>query len=114
MTHSLRRFLAIGSLAALAGAAILALGACVPGREEPSFVSPISPVAALPWVPTPEPMFPFARLVTRSYWTSPLPWIAIGLIFFSAFAAALIFGLRQAHPADEEREKPFGPPKRGP
>jgi hypothetical protein len=114
MTHSLRRFLAIGLLAALAGAATAALAACVPGTEEPGFLSPVSPIAAFPWPPTPAPVSPLARLATRSYWTSPLPWVAIGLVFFSAFAAALIYGLRQAHPANEEREDPSGPPKRGP
>jgi hypothetical protein len=114
MTDFLRRFLAIGLLAALAGAATLALAACVPGTEEPGFLSPVSPIAALPWLPTPEPASPFDRLFSASYWTSPLPWVAIGLVFFSAFAVALIYGLRLAHPAEDEREEPSGPTGWGP
>jgi hypothetical protein len=113
MTDSLRRFLVVGLLALLAGTVTLAFAACVPGIDGPGFLSPVSPVAALPWAEASEPAWPFSRILSRSFWTSPLPWMAIGLVFFSVFAGALIQGLLYARP-EQKRKESGGPSEWGP
>jgi hypothetical protein len=112
MNHRLYRTHAVWLLAALAFAVTLALAAGAPSAFVPPGPSLISPVAAFPWAPTPEPVSLWDRVFSEAYWTSPLPWVAIGLILFSALAGVLVRVLRPPEPTRVERAERVGPPER--
>jgi hypothetical protein len=114
MNRRLYRAHATWSLAALAFAMTLALAAAAPSAPGGLGPSPISPVAAFPWVPTPEPVSLWDRTFSEAYWMSPLPWVASGLVLFSALAAGLIYLLRSRRSTRVERSERPGPPGRAP
>jgi len=70
------------------------------------FASPTSPIISpvhspIPVESTPEtlgPVEPSTPLWRSSLWTSPLPWIAVGLPLFGLFAWALSAVLRRSRP----------------
>lgn len=113
MNDRLNRFRTIGLLAILALSATLFLAALGPGVAGQPGQSPLSPVTAVgrdftarvgPWL---------ARVLDRSFWLSPLPWVTVGLILFSALAGALVRKLRQARPAETESGERSLPPGSG-
>ena len=59
------------------------------------FVSPVLPDSSLlpgaqpsAFSPTRPPAF-FPRLFAVTFWSSPMPWIAVGIVFFGGLAQAL-------------------------
>ena len=90
----------------------LALAAADPGAGGLLGLSPASPVPAFPWLPTPEPVSWWDEISSQAYWTSPLPWAAVGLVLFSSLAGALVYTLRPSQPTAAEREDRPRPPAR--
>jgi hypothetical protein len=114
MNHRLYRLHAVWFLAALAFAVTLALAAAAPSAPGGLGSSPISPVAAFPWVSTPDPVSLWDRVFSEAYWTSPLPWVATGLVLFSVLAGVLVHLLRLSRPTRVERAERLRPPERAP
>ena len=110
MNGHLNRYRTIGLLAVLAVSGTLFLAALGPGVAGQPGQSPLSPVPAL----TTRLSSRLARIVDESFWMSPLPWAAIGIILFSALASTLIRRLRRARPAQLESEERSLPPERAP
>jgi hypothetical protein len=105
---------AVWLLAVTAAALTLVLatyGPSVTGQPGPS---PVSPVTALPWVPTPEPAPWWERVLHASFWISPLPWVAVGLVLFGALAGVLVRALRRVWPAAQVYQERSDPPGRTP
>jgi hypothetical protein len=118
MNDRLNRFRTIGLLAILALSATLFLAALGPGVAGQPGQSPLSPVMPVGQDFTTRLGSRLARVLDRSFWLSPLPWVTVGLVFFSALAWALVRTLHQAQRAEmesEERSLPpgFGRPRSG-
>jgi hypothetical protein len=109
MRRHVLRFRAVWLLAALATGCTVALVSCGPGVDGQPEQSPVSPVTAFPWAPPPEPVSSLDWIKDELFWTSPLPWVAIGLILFSGLAWVLVRRLRAG-----EREERRRPPGRAP
>jgi hypothetical protein len=110
MRRHVLRFRAVWLLAALATGCTVALVSCGPGVDGQPEQSPVSPVTAFPWAPPPEPVSSLDWITDELFWTSPLPWVAIGLILFSGLAWVLVRTLRTGG----EREEHPRPPRRAP
>jgi hypothetical protein len=106
---------AIAILGVLALSATLFLAALGPGVAGQPGESPLSPVPALQWPPAPGAdsrlVQAWRQVSSSSFWTSPLPWAALGLILFSAFAWALIAKLRPARSRQRARDEETSPPE---
>jgi hypothetical protein len=94
------RFGIVWLLAIAAGALTLVLGTYGPNVLGQPGPSPVSPVTALPWmhVPPPERMAWWERIVSVEVWSSPLPWVALGLLLFGALAVVLVRVLPRVWP----------------
>jgi hypothetical protein len=92
------------------GAAALTLalygGPDAVGQDEQS---PVSPLPLLPWAPAPEPVSGWERFFGGTFWRSPLPWVAMGLILFGALAWVLVRAIRRFWPQEDDRRGPFDP-----
>ena len=99
------RFRSIASLVALATLLTMLLALSGSGRASPQGQSPVSPLSALPWMPTPEPTSTLERLLERSFWMSFPPWIVVGLALFGALARVLVYTLRLL----EHEDRPTSP-----
>ncbi len=58
-------------------------------------VLPEPPVPPAQPVPAPTPVTGLEWMFSEPFWVSPLPWVALGLILFSALAWALVSLLRR-------------------
>jgi len=98
-----------GSLTAvlfLAVTSIALLFTLAPGMPGATYQSPISPVSPEDWSYSPVlPVVPPSAQVGQpvhqpaaSLWTSPLPWIGLGLIVFVPLAWGLVTLLRRLRP----------------
>ena len=118
MNNDLSRFRTFGVLAVLALSCTLFLAALGPGVAGQPGTSPLSPVPAsglssglgssLSLVSRLRSRL--EQILDRSFWTSPLPWAAIGLILFSMLASALVRNLRRdrsARAGSEDRSQPL-------
>lgn len=110
MNSHLNRYRTLGLLAVLAVSGTLFLAALGPGVAGQPGQSPLSPVPAF----AARLSSRLTRIVDESFWMSPLPWAAIGLLLFSALAWTLIRRLRRARPAESESEERSLPPERVP
>jgi hypothetical protein len=88
----------IGTLLALTVLTVSILGLEDPGM---AFQSPVSPLRSPVFLPQPGPprQEPVptrqpSRGLSSSLWTSPLPWIAVGLIVFGGLGGVLYVVLR--------------------
>jgi hypothetical protein len=111
MNDHLNRYRTLGILAVLAVSSTLFLAALGPGVAGQPGQSPVSPVPAGGWPPALRPDSWLNRILDASFWTSPLPWAAIGLILFSALAGWLVRNLRRARVVEAEREEHSLPPE---
>jgi hypothetical protein len=84
----------------------VSLNASQPAAWFQSPVSPLQPGEAsqIPFpVPTPAGREPF-RLFSESVWSSPLPWIVVGLVVFGGLAWALMTLLRRFQLPERQQE----------
>ena len=114
MNSDLKRYRILGLLALLAVSATLFLAALGPGVAGQPGASPLSPLPAGGWPPALRPGSWLNQVLDKSFWTSPLPWAAIGLILFSALAGILVRMLRRSRPAEAERQDRSLPPEWSP
>jgi hypothetical protein len=100
------RLKSLKELIALVIVALCSLALLGWGGTSAWFASPASPIVSpvyspVPIVSTPgalDLIEPAAPLWRASLWTSPLPWVAVGLPFFGLFAWALSAVLRRSRP----------------
>jgi hypothetical protein len=114
MNERAHGFRVIALLAIVAASLTMVLAVLGPGVAGQPGQSPLSPVAALGWPNALKQGFRWERLLSESFWTSPLPWAAIGLILFSTLARPLARVLRQAQAAERARKESPLPPEWAP
>jgi hypothetical protein len=93
----------------LAVISIALLFILAPGPTGATLQSPISPVkpddeSYFPGLPVAPPSTPTSQPVRQSVasiWTSPLPWVGLGLIVFAPLTWALVTLLRRLSPDDK-------------
>ena len=100
------RLKSLAELIALMIVALCSLALLGWGGTSAWFASPTSPIVSPVHSPVPVestpgtlgPAEPAAPLWRASLWTSPLPWVAVGLPLFGLFAWALSAMLRRSRP----------------
>jgi hypothetical protein len=104
MNDRLRHFRTLGLLGVLALSATLFLAALGPEVAGQPGRSPISPLPTGGWTAALRPGSWLNRILDESFWMSPLPWAAIGMILFSALAWGLIRSLRRFRLVDRTQD----------
>jgi hypothetical protein len=69
--------------------------------EYPGVLSGTSPLAPGDRSPTLPPLRLFSRLLRWDVWSSPWPWLAVGLVLFGGMAWALIVLFRRLEPGHD-------------